>query len=100
MSELMSQNEIDQLLKTAIGGNEDIETPKDEKTGSENNIPKGKHYKCKKDNDLRYTTSYQSPVIKRENYIFNPDLKQLIPENAIVVRTLKNYMQLHEKKQH
>ena len=79
-------------MKTAIGGNEDIETPKDEKTGSENNIPKGKHYKCEKNNYLRYLDTYRSPIVKELNVIYNPQPGQSIPEGKIVVMSLNNYL--------
>lgn len=95
MADLMTQNEIDQLLKSAIGGNEgagigdiDKDTEKEENKKSS----KTKTYSYQKRKDLRFSFPYQSPVIKREQYIFDPNPNSSVPEGAVVVRTIKNYL--------
>lgn len=103
MSDLMSQNEIDQLLKSAMGGNEDSnigDIDKDIAKEEGKKTSKNKTYSYQKRKDLRFSFPYQSPVIKREQYIFDPNPNSNVPEGTVVVRTIKNYLDFaNHKKQ-
>ena len=101
MAELMSQAEIDELLKgtvsstdadTAIGGDE-LSTDMGSRQSQ-----KAKTYSYPKKRELRFCFPYQSPVVKKEHYVLDPDPDFSAPDNTIVVRTLNNYVEYVRKK--
>lgn len=96
MSDLMSQKEIDALISGAIGS-----SSQEEKEETEDKKSKVKTFKSRENEEkrgFRYPTTYQSPIINRENYIFNPNPKQSESEEKPVVRSLENYVEF--KKYH
>ena len=93
MAELMSQKEIDDLLK---GVNQEKTTDEvlDEELG-ENKISteKANVYRYEKKKDFRFSKIYRSPFIKEENYLFNPSETEIEKNPHIpVVQSLSYFM--------
>jgi len=96
MAELMSQAEIDELLKSTVGGSdsgaeeviEADEAPETSKSGK-----RSKTFSAPKKKELRFHFPYQSPILKSENYVFNPDPEGEPPHDKPVVRTISNFVE-------
>lgn len=103
MSDLLDQNAIDELLSSAFS---DDDITSDSDFAVERDIPaqekgQGKsHFKGFKRKHRRFHYQYNSPLIKQENVIINPDASLGNIENIDrpVVRTLKNYIQFKNLK--
>ncbi|NVM04553.1 MAG: hypothetical protein HWN67_19680 [Candidatus Helarchaeota archaeon] len=96
MADLLSQKEIDQLLDSSITGDE---TSKDVVEGvQEKVLVKTKTFSYKMDKNIRFPFPYYSPVIKKENIIFDPSPDVEDVENKVVVRSLKNYIEYSKNK--
>ncbi len=91
MADLLSQNEIDNLLNSTITADE-TSTETVEITKEKVQI-KMRTFSFKKNKNIRFLFPYQSPVIKRGNFLFNPDPDKENDENEVVVRCLKNYVE-------
>jgi len=91
MADLLSQDEIDNLLNSTITADETSKET-DEVTKEKVQI-RMKTFSFKKDKNIRFLFPYQSPVIKSGNFLFNPDPDKESDENEVVVRSLKNYVE-------
>ena len=91
MADLLSQNEIDNLLNSTITADE-TSTETGEVTKEKAQI-KMRTFSFKVDKNIRFLFPYQSPVIKRENFLFNPGTDKEKDKNRVVVRSLKNYVE-------
>ncbi len=94
MADLLSQNEIDNLLNSSL----EEESSSESDVGSDivgqgKTTGKLKTFSFKKEKNIRYTFPYNSPVLKKENVIFNPGPDAEIDESKPVVRSLKNYVE-------
>lgn len=103
MAEILSQNEIDDLLSANIGGDD---TPDDQETApaKSETIPvteggKRKYFKPQRQRAYRFQNIYKSPVIKKSSMVFNPDPTQKERDEIQIVRTLENYV-AHLKHKH
>ena len=95
MADILSQSEIDDLLNSVASPDE--ETAPDEKkqkTISSNKIFVHKIYK-----NSRFSFPYNSPVIKKENIVFNPVSGNGNHNDKTIVRTLDNYVEHRKNKQ-
>jgi len=90
MADLLSQNEIDNLLNSTIT-TDDTSTETGEVTKEKVQI-RMRTFSFKRDKNIRFLFPYQSPVIKRENFLFNPGPDKENDENKVVVRSLENYV--------
>lgn len=96
MTDIISQKDIEKLLQGAMPSSEETETSPNVKNKPSSQI---KTYKYEKDKtNFRYPTPYISPVVKREQIVYDPKLGQKIPEGKIVVMSLNNY--IASKNQH
>ena len=95
MAELMSQAEIDELLKSTVGGDGGAEETVEEEGSQESSkiSKRMKTFSAPKKKELRFHFPYQSPVLKSEHYVFNPDPGHEPPRDRPVVRTLSNFME-------
>jgi len=95
MADSLNQNEIDELLNANIGLDES--GPEPEQFVRESKV-NSKVFKRKKDTALRFVYQYRSPVIKKENVIYNPSNGMQSSNGKVVVRDLKNYALYHRKR--
>lgn len=97
MADLLSQKEIDNLLDSTISTvetSDKVDGITEEKVKS-----RPKTFAYNKIRNVRFIYTYQSPVIKRETMILNPDPNTVEIEGKIIVRTLENYVKyLKDKK--
>jgi len=96
MGELLSQNEIDDLLGSPMSAEELAE-----ETGEETHEKprtKLKTFNFKQNKNVRFAFPYHSPVIKKENMVFNPETESGNIANKVVVRTLDNYVEFLKNK--
>ncbi len=95
MAELMSQAEIDELLKSTVGGDSSPEESAESDDSQESSKvgKRSKTFSAPKKKELRFHFPYQSPILKSEHYVFNPDPEREPPEDKPVVRTLSNFME-------
>ena len=91
MADLLSQNEIDNLLSSSITADE-TSTETDE-VPKEKVQTKMRTFSFKRDRNIRFLFPYQSPVIKREKFLFNPVPDKEKDKNRVVVRSLENYVE-------
>ena len=97
MADLLSQKEIDNLLNSTISAEETSDSVSE--VTEERGKSRPKTFAHNRVRSVRFTYTYQSPVIKKENLIFNPDPDRDITENKVIVRTLDNYIKyLNNKK--
>ncbi|NVM03012.1 MAG: hypothetical protein HWN67_11785 [Candidatus Helarchaeota archaeon] len=90
MADLLSQDEIDNLLNSTITTDE---TSTETVEGTKEKVQiKMRTFSFKRDKNIRFLFPYQSPVIKRGNFLFNPDPDKENDENKVVVRSLENYV--------
>lgn len=104
MANLLNQNEIDKILNDALGESDDSgESEKSEKELEIEGLPERphpkKHFKGEEEPVLKYKLPYRSPVIKKGNFILNPQ-KENDPESEgkKVVWTLSVFLQNSHKK--
>ena len=93
MADLLSQQEIDDLLNSSMSDDEIMEEDTHEKLPHERKIYSYKVYK-----NSRFSFPYNSPVIKKENIVFNPNPESAELLNKVVVRTLDNYVEYLKNK--
>ena len=94
MADLLSQDEIDNLLNSTITADTPDETSNETGEVTKEKVQiRMKTFSFKKDKNIRFLFPYQSPVIKRGNFLFNPDPDKEDDENEVVVRSLKNYVE-------
>lgn len=91
MADLLSQNEIDNLLSSTITADE-TSTETGEITKEKVQV-KLRTFSFKRDKNIRFLFPYQSPVIKREKFLFNPGPDKEKEKNRVVVRSLENYVE-------
>ena len=94
MADLLNSQEINDLLNSVISPEEEttqVETRK--KT-----LPKQKIYSNKVYKNNRFSYPYNSPVIKNENIVSNPNPLSVYLLNKVIVRTLDNYVECLKKK--
>ncbi len=96
MAEILSQNEIDDLLNSNLldgseSGGDNDEMPSG--GGDADLTGKSKIYKFAKDINPRFNFPYKSPIIKRGKFLFNPSPDDNVPndESTVVVQSLSNY---------
>ncbi|MFC1563117.1 hypothetical protein ACFL4Z_03605 [candidate division KSB1 bacterium] len=93
MADLLNQSEIDDLLASA---GEDSETPAESGTDTSESIRisgRTKTFAIRKIESIRFLFPYHSPIVKQENYIFDPNPETKHDEDKTVVRSLKNYVE-------
>lgn len=99
MAAPLSQDEIDALLgdSEALDDSDPIEIEADfdeeasRKTGSKNvRVPITKPF--------RFDFSYRSPILKNNDYVFNPNIEEKMENSTVVVRTISNYSTFLRKK--
>jgi hypothetical protein len=90
MADLLSQKEIDNLLNSTISAAETSDSVSE--VAEEKVKSRPKTFAHNKVRSVRFTYSYQSPVIKKENLIFNPEPDKVEIGNKVIVRTLDNYI--------
>jgi len=99
MAAPLSQDEIDALLggsgdlddTGSIDMDVDIAEEAPRKGGTKNvSIPVIKPF--------RFNFSYRSPVLKTDDYVFNPNLEEKMEESTVIVRTISNYSTFLNKK--
>ena len=87
MADLMSQAEIDELLKSSVGGDEG-ESGGDEVDevfeDTEKPVSKSKTFAAPKRKELRFSFQYQSPIFKRNQYILDPDPDKNVGDGEVV----------------
>lgn len=88
MAELLDQSEIDDLLNSNLG--EDLFEQEDEYV-SEKTPRATKIFKSPKKVEFRFKYNYRSPVIKRNDIIYNPNSKAENNNGKVIVRDLINY---------
>jgi len=94
MADLLSQNEIDNLLNSSLEEESSSESDVgSDIVGQEKAIGRSKTFSFKKEKNIRYTFPYHSPVLKKEKVIFNPTPDVEVDESKPVVRSLKNYVE-------
>jgi len=89
MVERMSQEQIDALLEEV--NKTETENKLEEIAEATGGTKQGRLFKRAKKKELRFPNMYRSPIIKEENIIYNPQPKEVIPKNKIVVISL-NYL--------
>ena len=91
MAEILSQNDIDDLLNSSLV---------EEDYNEVSSVPSGKQkvFKPPKQDNSGFKYEYRSPVIKRESVIFNPNLPIESTRKKVVVRSLANYASYLRKK--
>ena len=103
MADILNQNEIDELLNSSA----EAEGTADETTGQEveeeikekiKEKSKTKTFTYTVDKNKRFPVPYHSPVVKKENMLFNPNPGSQDHSNKIIVRTLDNYVEHIENK--
>lgn len=94
MAEFINQQEIDALLNSVLNNPNDEKTDqkKEEKTDSTEPV-KNKYFKAQKAEGLRYPSLYRSPIIKKEDVVFDPVHHESEIDGKVVVRTLRNFLQ-------
>jgi len=99
MADILSQNEIDDLLNSNLGG--DLSDSSSSEEG-EDIVPvstgRQKVFKPPRKDNSGFKFEYRSPVIKREQIIFNPNTPIESSKEKVVVRTLPNYSEYLRKK--
>jgi len=99
MAAPLSQDEIDALLgdseelddSGSIEMESDFAEDDSRKTGTKNvGIPVPKPF--------RFDFSYRSPVLKTNDYVYNPNLEEKMEASTVVVRTISNYSTFLRKK--
>ena len=103
MAEQFSQSEIDDLIKSGFEAASE-EAPAE--TGGARNQDtwgspgKGKYIRSPKPPEFRFPRMYRSPLVKKENIVFNPapDSKDMAGTEKIVVRTLSNFLEFMQNK--
>ena len=96
MADLLSQKEIDNLLNSTISAEETSD--KVSEVAEEKVKSRPKTFAYNKVRKVRFTYQYQSPVIKKENLVFNPDQDTIDFGNKVIVRTLDNYIKYLKNK--
>lgn len=97
MADLLIQQEIDDLLNSSLL-NDEI-TEKVSKADTNEKLPhERKIYFYKVNKNSRFSFPYNSPVIKKENIVFNPNLESVDFLNKVVVRTPYNYIKYLKNK--
>ncbi|MCH7781680.1 hypothetical protein IID62_01295 [candidate division KSB1 bacterium] len=99
MAAPLSQDEIDALLgdTDALDDSDPIELEADiaeegsRKTGSKN-------IGIRETKPFRFDFSYRSPILKSNDYVFNPNLEEKMENSTVVVRTISNYSTFLRKK--
>jgi len=99
MAEILSQNEIDDLLNSSLGDEVSEDAPS-ENMGDVGASPSGKQkvFKPPKKDNSSFKFEYRSPVIKKDRVIFNPNVSMESTQERIVVRSLPNYADYLRKK--
>ena len=87
MADILSQQEIDDLLNSSMSDDEITEEDTYEKVSQ-----KLKIYSCKVCKNSRFSYPYNSPVIKKENIVFDPNPESVNLLNKVAVRTIDNYV--------
>ena len=87
------QNELDELMNLAMNGGDNTEEEKEssENTPTAKNKVKEKIYRESKKKVASFIFPYQSPVIKKDNTIYNPEFDISDSEKKVVVRSPDNY---------
>ena len=97
MADVLNQNEIDDLLSSSMTAEDAIEEAVGEETQTKTHT-KTKTYSFKEDKNVRFAFPYHSPVVRRENMIFNPTPQSENFSSKTVVRTLDNYVKYLKNK--
>jgi len=84
------QKELDELMNLAMSGSDNSEK---EKVESSKNNPseKDKVYREPKKKAANFKFPYQSPVIKKDNIIYNPEFEISDSGKKVIVRSPDNY---------
>lgn len=99
MAAPLSQDEIDALLGDteelddtgSIEMDSDLDEEAPRKGGTKNvGIPETKPF--------RFDFTYRSPVLKTNDYVFNPNLEEKMEVSTVIVRTISNYSTFLRKK--
>ena len=83
----LEQKDIDELLNNMINGGDS-----EEESSNKTVIPKEKIYRVSRKPVIKNVIPYRSPVVKREDVIYNPKNDVLCEGEKIVVRSLGNYI--------
>jgi len=95
MANHLEQNDIDELL------NSNLDLGTDEPENESEPVEKPFHnkvFKSRRIKQLRFEYPYRSPVIKKENILYNPNNGNRSSNGKVVVRDLKNYAQFIREK--
>jgi len=88
------QNELDELMNLAMNGGDDAKEEKKESSEDNPSVKdkaKEKIYREPKKKAANFKFPYQSPVIKKDNTIYNPEFDISDSEKKVVVRSPDNY---------
>ena len=90
MAEMLSQNDIDNLLSGEIGDvPEDTSSNNNElDSTSKSNVT---YFRNHEKPSFRFHYKYRSPILKREKFILDPDAEDDLTPGTIIVRTLNSY---------
>lgn len=99
MAAPLSQDEIDALL----GGGDDLDEPgsadiEDDLSDEPQRKQGLKNVGLPETKPFRFEIVYRTPILKSDDYIFNPSSEEEFDKSSTVVRTLSNYS-LHLKNQ-
>jgi hypothetical protein len=83
----LEQKDIDELLNNMMNGDDS-----EEESSNKTINPKEKVYRVPRKPIIKNIMPYRSPVVKREDVIYNPKNDILCEGEKIVVRSLGNYI--------
>lgn len=99
MADLLSQKEIDDLLNSSIS--DEASDSADESgsgTQEKRSSSRMKTFSFKKNKNIRFAFPYQSPVLKRNNFVYDPEPTVEETDEVHIVRSVENYVEYVKSK--